>query len=95
MEEGIFDKKHYTEKIKDFPIWKLINLANITTNRLIQIKKQGNKSDKKKIKKLSYKRSLIYRVLLEKLKLWEKDGSNNEFDLSNYLNFEELFELST
>lgn len=94
MEKYVFDKKNYTERIKDFPIWKLINLANIITNRIIQIKKQGNKDDKKKLKKICYKRGIVYRILLEKLILWEKDGSNNEFDLSDYLNFEELLELS-
>jgi hypothetical protein len=91
----IFDKEHYTSEIKDFPIWKLINLSNIITNRIISIKKQGNKCDKKKLKKLMYKRNLVLKVLLQKLIIWEKSGTGNKIDISelNVENAEEVFEL--
>ncbi len=69
---GIKNKKDYVLKIKEFPIWKLINLAHMIEHRLFEAVGQGTSSKKRFMQNLRYKRNIIREVLLDRLILWKK-----------------------
>ena len=88
---GIKNKEEYLERIKHYPIWKLINLTNAVTNRIIQLRRQGSTNKERVLRGLKYKRNVILDLLTEKL-LLRKNGKAEELPIFDKM--EELIELS-
>lgn len=86
-----FNKKEYTEQIKEFPIWKLIEIIHYNNKRIIELKKQGESVNQSRIvRKLSYKRNLVLDILTDKLNLWKNDKNNSSYSIGGFADVQEI-----
>lgn len=89
---GIPDRQVYRKVMQGKKVWQLINLSNVVTNRIIQLKRQGMSSNHKTLKNLRTKRSLILNVLTDKLIMEREAGRREEIDYNDKM--EDLIELT-
>jgi len=66
------ERDRKTKEYRNMPMWKLTYKMADKNKRIINLIKSGDISAKSILKKVKYRRNLLYEVFLEKLLLWKQ-----------------------